>query len=100
MELMPVKLCNLTQSEALLDKGDFQAGMDLENQVFHVRVHSLHQTYLGRQIKTPDTGEKYYFQFLVMIYGCKPAAAVVTMLTNPIVRYLHQTRDNIFYLYG
>ena len=57
MDPMPVKLCNLTQSESLLDKGDFQAGMDLENQYFHVRIHPDHQTYLGCKVKNPDTNE-------------------------------------------
>ena len=90
MEPTPVKLCNLSQSESLLDKGDYQAGMDLENQYFHVRVHSDHQTYLGCKVKNPDTLEEHYFQFCVMIYGCKPAAAVVTRLTYPIVKFLHE----------
>ena len=90
MEPLPVKLCNLTQSELLLDKGDFQGGMDLENQYFHVRVHFDHQTYLGCKVRNPDTLEEHYFKFLVMIYGCKPAAAIVTKLTQPIVKYLHQ----------
>ena len=85
----PVKLCNLTQSESLIDKGDYQAGMDLENQYFHVRIHSDHQTYLGCKVKNPDTLVEHYFQFNVMIYGCKPAAAIVTRLSYPIVKHLH-----------
>jgi hypothetical protein len=80
----------LSQSEKLLDKGDFQAAMDLENQYFHVRVHPDHQTYLGFKISNPDSGEIIYFVFCVMIYGCKPATSIVTKLTYPIVKFLHR----------
>jgi hypothetical protein len=86
----PVKLCSLAKSEALLDRGDFQAGMDLENQYFHVRIHPDHHKFLGCQAEDPSTGKSHYFVFNVMIYGCKPAAAVVTRLTYPIVKHLHE----------
>ena len=86
---MPVKLCNLSKSECLLDKNDYQAAMDLENQYFHVRINPVHQKYLGCKAINPVTGELTYFVFCVMIYGCKPAAAIVTRLTYPVVKYLH-----------
>ena len=89
MEPTPVKLCNLSQSETLLDMGDYQAGMDLENVYFHVCVNSDHQNNLGCKVKNPDTLEGNYFQFCVMIYDCKPDAAIVTKLTYLIVKVVH-----------
>ena len=89
LQSWPAKLANLDSSAHLLDPGDWQAALDLENQYFHVRVHPNHQKYLGCKI-IDENGAEQYFVFCVMVYGIKVATAVVTRLIKPIVSYLHQ----------
>ena len=52
----PVKLTDLRVSEKMLEPGDFQTSLDLENMYFHVYIHPDHQKFLGFQIPHPDSG--------------------------------------------
>ena len=92
-KLMPdekVKLSDLTEAEKLVDKNDYLMSLDLENQYFHVQIQEKQWKYLGCQVQNPETEEKHFFLFKVMIYGLKNAVRVVTRLTKPIVAKLHQ----------
>ena len=85
----PTKLSHLDNSAVLLDPGDWQAALDLENMYFHVRIHPNHQKYLGFKIED-ENGTPIYYVFSVMIYGLKVATTVVTHLIKPVVSYLHE----------
>ena len=80
----PVKLSDLDSSAVLLDPGDWQMALDLENQYFHVRVNPSHQKYLGFKLEDRK-GKSHYYTFRVMIYGIKIATSIVTRLIKPIV---------------
>ena len=90
LENWPCKLADLDTSAILLDKGDWQMCLDLENQYFHVRINPSHQKYLGFKLNTENNPPQYYV-FTVMIYGVKVATTVVTRLIKPIVAHLHES---------
>ena len=51
-------------------------------------MHPSQTKYLGFKIMNEDSKPEYY-EFVVMIYGIKVAAAVVTRLIKPLVAHLH-----------
>ena len=71
------KLDNLSVSEHLVEKNDFQASLDLKNQFFHVRLHPAYKKNFGFKLPT-ESGKVEYFTFNVMAYGIKPAVNLVT----------------------
>ena len=85
----PTKLADLDTSAILLDRGDWQAALDLQNQYFHVRLHPSNQQFFGFKLSA-DSGSIEYYVFAVMVYGVSVATSVVTRLIKPIVVYLHK----------
>ena len=51
-------------------------------------MRASERCYFGFAVPQPDGSEKFY-QFRVLIYGCKPAVAIVTNLLKPVKAYLH-----------
>jgi hypothetical protein len=85
----PVKLDDLTVAESILEPFDYLTAFDLKNQFFHVQLHPSQKKYFGFAV--PDTnGVVKYYQFKILVYGCKPAVAIVTKLLKPIKSYLHK----------
>ena len=83
-----VKLDDLSVSEYLLDLEDYMASFDLKNMFFHVKLHPDMYRFFG--FSCPDAaGVLQYYQFKVLIYGCKPAVHIVTRLLMPVKSYLH-----------
>jgi hypothetical protein len=89
IEDRPVKLDDLTVAESILEQNDYLTAFDLKNQFFHVKLHPSQKCYFGFAV--PDeNGEFQFFQFRILVYGCKPAVAIVTKLLKPIKSYLHK----------
>jgi hypothetical protein len=89
IEDWPVKLDDLTVAESILEPFDYLTAFDLKNQFFHVQLHPSQKKYFGFAL--PDTnGVVKYYQFKILVYGCKPAVAIVTKLLKPIKSYLHK----------
>ena len=83
-----VKLEDLSVSEHLLEVSDYMASFDLKNQFFHVKLHPDMYRFFGFSCTDTD-GSICYYQFKVLIYGCKPAVHIVTRLLMPVKSFLH-----------
>ena len=83
-----IKLDDLSVSEHLLDVNDYMASFDLKNQFFHVKLHPSMYKFCGFSC-ADEAGKVCFYQFKVLIYGCKPAVHIVTRLLMPIKSFLH-----------
>ena len=83
-----IKLDDLSVSEHLLDVNDYMASFDLKNQFFHVKLHPSMYKFCGFSC-ADEAGKVCFYQFKVLIYGCKPAVHIVTKLLMPIKSFLH-----------
>ena len=89
LKVPEIKLEDLTVSEKLIQRNDFQVSWDLENCYFHVALAPEDRKYYGFSL--PDlSGRPRFYQFNVMIYGLNIAAFVVTTLTKPLMAHLHK----------
>ena len=83
------KLEDLSVTEAAVEPGEFLTAFDLKNQFFHVRLHESQKKFFGFAV--PDEkGVMQFYQFQILVYGSKPAVAVVTDLLKPVKAYLHR----------
>ncbi len=73
----------------LIEKGDYQASLDLESAYYHIRLHEDDQTYFGFALPCPETGEDIFFKYKVLAFGISTAAFALTRVTKPLVRYIH-----------
>ena len=89
VRVMHVKLDDLSQSESLLEKGDFLTAFDMESQFFHVKLAEEQRKFFGFTVVSEEGKEEYY-QFVVMPFGLSSAVAVVTKLLQPVKAFLHK----------
>ncbi len=89
IEDWPVKLDDLSVAETILEPNDFLTAFDLKNQFFHVQLHPSQKRYFGFAVPDEE-GNFAFYQFKILVYGCKPAVAIVTQLLKPIKSYLHK----------
>lgn len=83
------KLEGLEQCETLLEQGDYQCILDLENMFFHVSLAEQEKKYFGFAV--PDNqGKNIYYIFNVLAFGCKCAVNVVTRLLKPAKAFVHK----------
>ena len=83
-----VKIDDLTVAEQLIEKGDFMQAFDLKNQFFHVQLHESMKKFFGFAVPEADGTVSYYY-FNILVYGCKPAVAIVTKLLKPVKAFLY-----------
>ena len=84
-----VKLDDLSVAQELIDKSDFMAAFDLENQFFQVKLATDMKKYFGFSVPAED-GTDQFFHFNVMAYGVTPAVWVVTRLLRPLKAFFHR----------
>ena len=60
---------DLGDMSQLIEEGDYIAVDDLDSGYWHLPLHpSMHQ-FFGCHIEDPETGEVYYYQWLVLFLG-------------------------------
>jgi len=72
-----------------VEPGKFLTAYDLKNQFFHIRLHESQKKFFGFAVPDEKGGMQFY-QFKILVYGSKPAVAVVTDLLKPVKAYLHR----------
>ena len=83
------KLPSLRYSENLIQHQDFVKIHDLRNCYFHCKLHESERGKICFAIESREDKKKFeFYEFLILIYGLKPATLVINILTRPLQDHL------------